>query len=265
MRLAPTTRYIVLAWAVSWVSVVVGCSPAAKTKSPEKTVAKPTPAVPLTPKQTASLHKTNSSSKTSSPSNINSSPDPGPYSYKSLHVNSEGGVLHITLGEPETNNPVADFTVQDKLIRPTHYRRWVHLGTRLAPNDKNPEADRPLFHNVYVHPKAFAQYRKNGTFPNDTIIVREIVSVGKSDPDAEGPFMGDFVGLEAAVKDAVRFKDEPGNWAYFDFGKKYPLAEIAEIQRADQCSECHKSRAGKTDFVFTRYYPALRAVSKTDE
>jgi hypothetical protein len=29
--------------------------------------------------------------------------------------------------------------------------------------------------------------------------------------------------LEVSIKDSKRFKDEPGHWAYFNFGTKYPL------------------------------------------
>lgn len=39
--------------------------------------------------------------------------------------------------------------------------------------------------------------------------------------------MGEFLGLEATVKSKQHFPDEPGNWAYFNFGHEYPLAKTA--------------------------------------
>ena len=29
--------------------------------------------------------------------------------------------------------------------------------------------------------------------------------------------------MDVSIKDSKRFKDEPGNWAYFTFGHKPPL------------------------------------------
>ena len=67
--------------------------------------------------------------------------------------------------------------------------------------------------------------------------------------------------LEAAIKDSKRFKDEPGYWAYFSFGHKYPLkAEVAKGAVAS-CNQCHADNAGKTDWVFSQYYPVLRAAA----
>ena len=36
--------------------------------------------------------------------------------------------------------------------------------------------------------------------------------------------MGEFIRLVVAMKDSKRFKDEPGYWAYFRFGREYLLA-----------------------------------------
>jgi hypothetical protein len=74
-----------------------------------------------------------------------------------------------------------------------------------------------------------------------------------------GYFQGEFAGLELKVKDAERFADEPGNWAYFSFGHhEEPYAETAEAFPTDSCNFCHEANA-ETDFIFTQYYPVLRA------
>lgn len=152
------------------------------------------------------------------------------------------------------------FTSDGKLQQPTGYREWVYVGTPLTPNDMNPpEAPFPEFHNVYIHPADYAEYRKSGKFPDGTVLVKELVSVGsKQAASGKGYFMGEFIGLEAAIKDSKRFSKEPGYWAYFSFGHKYPLAEAASKQPVATCNTCHQESAAE-DWVFSQYYPVLSA------
>ena len=74
----------------------------------------------------------------------------------------------------------------------------------------------------------------------------------------KGYFMGEFSGLEITIKDSRRFADEPGYWAYFSFGHSYPLADSAQAFPTAACNGCHAASAAD-DFVFTQYYPVLRA------
>ncbi len=152
------------------------------------------------------------------------------------------------------------FTADGKLVQPTGYREWVYVGTPLTPNDLNPpEAPFPEFHNVYIHPSDFAVYKKTGKFPNGTVLIKELVSVGsKQATSGKGYFMGEFIGLEAAVKDSKRFPDEPGYWGYFSFGHKYPLAKETSKQPVATCNGCHGANAAE-DWVFVQYYPVFRA------
>lgn len=71
--------------------------------------------------------------------------------------------------------------------------------------------------------------------------------------------MGEYSGLEAAIKDSRRFADQPGHWAYFTFGHVPPAqyAAAAAAQPVAACNACHAANADR-DFVFTRFYPALR-------
>ena len=56
------------------------------------------------------------------------------------------------------------------------------------------------------------------------MLVKDLASVGsKEPPSGKGYFEGDFNGMDLSIKDSKRFKDEPGNWAYFTFGHKPPL------------------------------------------
>ena len=155
------------------------------------------------------------------------------------------------------------FDDDGNLIRPEGYRLWVYIGTPITPNNENGgKASFPDFHNVYIHPDDFKHYKKTGKFQDGTILVKELVSVGSTRAvSGNGHFMGEFTGLEATIKDKKEFPDEPGNWAYFSFGHKYPLAKTAAAFDAASCNSCHATSAAD-DFVFTQYYPVLRAVKK---
>ncbi len=152
------------------------------------------------------------------------------------------------------------FTTAGELFRPRDYRSWVYVGTPHTPNDMNDgNAPFPEFHSVYIDPGSWEHYKNTGEFREGTVLVKELTSVGsKAATSGAGYFMGDFIGLEAAVKSKERFPDEPGNWAYFSFGHEYPLADTAKRFPSQACNACHAGSASD-DFVFTQYYPVLRA------
>jgi hypothetical protein len=161
------------------------------------------------------------------------------------------------------------FDDQGRALRPVDWRRWVYVGTPLTPNALNKgKAAFPEFHNVYVEPGAYDSYMKTGAWAEGTQIVKELVSVRKSDnaPDGSsvessgrGYFQGEFQGLELLVKEPQRFGKEPGGWGFFSFGHKpEPYDATATLLPVSACSGCHEGSAD-TDFVFTQYYPALRA------
>ena len=165
--------------------------------------------------------------------------------------------------EKDEAKPAVSYNEEGELIRPEGYREWLYVGTPLTPNDMNEgEAPFPEFHTVYMDPQSYAHYKKTGKFRDGTVLVKELISVGdKEATSGNGYFMGEFIGLEVALKDTKRFKDEPGNWAYFSFGHKYPLAKTAKAQKTASCNACHESSADQ-DYVFTQYYPVLRALKK---
>ena len=160
------------------------------------------------------------------------------------------------------------------LLQPKEFRAlWVYLGSPLTPNAMNDgAAGFPEYHNVYVEPSAFAHFSDTGEWPEGTQIVKELTTIYQNDNDAStgassevsgvGYQQGEFNGLELTVKDTTRFADQPGGWAYFSFGHHAPpYAETAAAFPAEACNACHEANAG-TDFVFTQFYPVLRAVQK---
>ncbi len=91
-------------------------------------------------------------------------------------------------------------------------------------------------------------------------MIKELSSVGsKKSPAGNGYNQGEFTGLETAIKDSKRFKDEPGNWAYFTFGHKYPLKAEVRKNAVASCNQCHQQNA--KDWVFSQHYPVLRAAA----
>ena len=164
--------------------------------------------------------------------------------------------------QPKAPAALVEFTADGKLKQPVGYRKWVYIGTPLTPNDMNDgEASFPEFHEVYMDPESFAHYEKTGKFRDGTVLIKELSSVGsKEAPSGKGYFQGEFTGLEAAIKDSKRFKDEPGNWGYFSFGHKYPLKAEVSKNTAAACNQCHQDNA-KEDWVFSQYYPVLRAAT----
>ena len=161
------------------------------------------------------------------------------------------------------------FEISDgELQRPSGYREWVYVGTPVTPNDmNNGKAAFPEHHNVYIDPESWAHWKKTGEFRDGTIMMKELVSVGsKAAVSGAGYFQGEFIGLEATIKSKDDFPDEPGNWAYFSFSTPdhKSLAETAKAFPAEACNACHAASAAD-DFVFTQYYPVLRAGKGTGE
>jgi mono/diheme cytochrome c family protein len=176
---------------------------------------------------------------------------------------TEGGALN---DRGSSNAHVARYTDDGQLIRPLGWRKWIYVGTPLTPHDMNDgKAAFPEFHNVYIDPESFATFERTGEFPNGTQLVKELALVGsKKAVSGNGYFMGDFAGLEVAIKDTVRFKDEPGGWAYFSFGHKAEYEKTAKAFPAASCNACHAASAD-TDFVFTQYYPVLLEAMPTEK
>lgn len=163
----------------------------------------------------------------------------------------------------------ANFTADGKAKRPANWRRWIYVGSPLTPNGLNGgAAPFPEFHNVYVEPTAFRHYERTGEWPEGTQIAKELVLV-RQNGNAEngstaevsgvGYQQGEFAGLELAVKDKKRFPNMAGGWAYFSFGHKAePYEETAAAFPEEACNACHAASA-ETDFVFTQFYPVIRA------
>ncbi len=184
------------------------------------------------------------------------------------------GVVAVSSLPRNTSSVAADaqhstavFDSDDKLKLPTGYRRWVFVGAPLTPNGlNNGKAGFPEYHHVYVEVKNLDVYLKTGSFPEGTVIVKELTRVldptfpdgSRAEPSGRGYFNGEYNGLDVTVKDSKRFANTNG-WGFFNFGHHpLPYAVSAKEASAAECASCHAAFVAKTDMTWVQFYPMLR-------
>lgn len=169
-------------------------------------------------------------------------------------------LLSATTGQAAAGSGFSPYVDENGAIsRPEGYRTaWAHLGSWVVPDDSAPGAG---FHDVYTRPESVEAYRKNGTFPDGTVLVKEIRGV-KSDDLTTGraSWAGEPAVWFVMIKDAEGRFPENGNWGngwgWALFKSDAPAKNVSTDFRKD-CIGCHLP-AEKTDWVFTMGYPTLR-------
>lgn len=161
----------------------------------------------------------------------------------------------------------AQYTPDGKMKIPTGYREWVFLGAPVTPNALNGgKANFPEFHNVYVDRSNFEAYQKTGTFPEGTVLVKELVLLQKpSFPDGSqqeasgrGYQEGEFNCMDVSVKDTKKYA-ESNSWGYYTFGHHpEPCEATAAKSSVAECAGCHLANVAKTDMTWVQFYPVLR-------
>jgi hypothetical protein len=161
----------------------------------------------------------------------------------------------------------AQFDSDGKMKRPTGYRSWVFVGAPLTPNAlNNGKANFPEYHHVYIEKRNVEAYLKTGSFPEGTVIVKELTRVlnpsfpdgSRTEPSGRGYFNGEYNGMDVTVKDSKRFA-KTNNWGFFNFGHHaWPLEETSTEASAGECAGCHIANVAKTDMTWIQFYPLLR-------
>jgi hypothetical protein len=161
----------------------------------------------------------------------------------------------------------AVFDSDGKLQLPTGFRKWVFVGAPLTPNGLNSgKAGFPEYHNVYVEAKNVDVYLKTGSFPEGTVIVKELTRVlsptfpdgSRTEPSGRGFFNGEYNGIDLTVKDSKRFAKTNG-WGFFTYGHHpLPYAKTAAESSVAECAGCHIANVAKTDMTWVQFYPLLR-------
>src|ERR1700747_937101 len=173
----------------------------------------------------------------------------------------------------QTQQSAAVFNADGTIQLPTGFRKWVFVGAPLTPNGlNNGKAGFPEYHHVYIEQKNVDAYLKTGSFPEGTVIVKELTRVldptfpdgSRTEPSGRGFFNGEFNGIDVTVKDSTRFAKTNG-WGFFTFGHHpLPYAESAAESSVTQCAGCHLANVAKTDMTWIQFYPLLRDKDKTN-
>jgi hypothetical protein len=167
--------------------------------------------------------------------------------------------------QPQGSTPV--FDSKGNMELPTGFRKWVFVGAPLTPNGlNNGKAGFPEYHNVYVEAKNVDVYLKTGSFPEGTVIIKELTRVlaptfpdgSRTEPSGRGFFNGEYNGIDATVKDSKRFPNTNG-WGFFTYGHHpLPYAKSAAESSKAECAGCHIANVAKTDMTWVQFYPLLR-------
>src|ERR1700751_3113259 len=173
----------------------------------------------------------------------------------------------VMAAQSEQSSAVFDSDGRLKLPDPSTFRRWVFVGAPLTPNGlNNGKANFPEYHHVYVEAKNVDAYLKTGSFPEGTVIVKELTRVlnptfpdgSRQEPSGRGYFNGEYNGIDVTVKDSKRFAKTNG-WGFFTFGHHpEPYAQTAAEAPSTECAFCHQAYVAKTDMTWIQFYPLLR-------
>src|SRR6516164_2373132 len=149
-----------------------------------------------------------------------------------------------------------EYTSSDEFILPKNFHEWVYVGSPLTPNALNGgQAGFPEYHNVYIEPCSYEQYKKTYVFPEGTILFKELQLTlppaefpdgSRNEPSGRGYFPGAFNGADVTVKDTKRFADTHG-WGYFNFNYHEPKAPTAKVMPLQECAYCHIASAKKDE------------------
>lgn len=169
------------------------------------------------------------------------------------------------------------YNTNGELLPPVGFETWVFVGSNFGMAYKQglsamtaleaARADKPLFHNVYINPEAYAHFLATREFPEPTILVMEKFAAADKEPRdvlTSGVFNGERVGLEVAVKNSRRPDGRPTPWAYYNLTDPADPSKLRASAPAfaDQiCANCHRQHASM-DNVWVQFYPTLRKLIK---
>src|SRR6201982_356783 len=147
--------------------------------------------------------------------------------------------------QSEQTSAVFDSDGKLQVPDPHVFRRWVFVGAPLTPNGLNDgKANFPEYHHVYIEQQNVDAYLKAGSFPEGTVIVKELTRVlnptfpdgSRTEPSGRGYFNGEYNGIDETVKDSKRFAKTNG-WGFFTFGHHpEPYAATAAEMPATTCA-----------------------------
>jgi hypothetical protein len=177
-----------------------------------------------------------------------------------LLVSIAGFVSETSNAEAYSEKEVAVADAKGSLQVPGDYRtQYQFLGTWSVANDQGPGAKQ--LHEVYASPGAVEAYRKDGHFPDGSILVKEVYKAATesmttgtvSHPDK-------LAGWFVMVKDSKNSYPENKlwgdgwGWAWFDADRPQ---KTTTVDYKNDCISCHIP-AKSSDWVYVNGYPSLR-------
>lgn len=170
------------------------------------------------------------------------------------------------------DKPGAAVDASGKLRVPDGYRTTYNfLGTWAVAKDQGAGSEE--LHVVYASPGTIDAYRKNGSFPDGTVLVKEVY-VAATEPMTTGTVSHSekLRGWFVMVRDAKgRYPQgdtwgDGWGWAWFDDGKptvasrNLPMKSgvpMPTFNYKQNCLACH-TPAKATEWIFTQGYPPLK-------
>jgi hypothetical protein len=145
-----------------------------------------------------------------------------------------------------------------RMVYPAHYREWLFLTSGLDMNYSDGAAmpGHSMFDNVFVNPEAYREFLRTGTWPDHTILVKEMHGAAeKGSINKHGKFQTEeLMAVEVHVKDSEHL---PGGWGFFEFDGSEPARPIPV---AASCYSCHQQH-GAVDTTFVQFYPTLLPIA----
>jgi hypothetical protein len=178
-------------------------------------------------------------------------------------ANALGALLPAQSDAPPARNvdSFSPYVTKDGGIsRPTNYREaFLHLGSwAVATKPGKPVNE---MHNVYARPEDVQAYRRDGKFPDGSVLVKDVTHVDSAKlTTGESHWTSDIKIWFVMIKDSKgRFPDNDlwgDGWGWALFEAKEPARNVATDYKTD-CKLCHVP-ARKDDWVYIRGYPVLK-------
>lgn len=143
---------------------------------------------------------------------------------------------------------------------PPDYREWIYLSSGLdmtytsTKTEAKPPDHESQFDNVFVNPRSYASFKRDGKWPDETVFVLENREALKNASiNQAGRTQGEkIVGVELHVK-------ENASWSFYELeadGKEHL------IPRPAGCYTCHEAHAA-VDTTFVQFYPTLLPLAES--
>ena len=165
---------------------------------------------------------------------------------------------------PKADDLSSYVTKEGDISLPADYReKFLHLGTWAVATKPGKPVDE--LHGVYARPEDVQAFRRDGKFPDGTVLVKDVTRVGSDKlTTGQATWATDIKIWFVMIKDAKgRFPKNDlwgDGWGWVLFEAKDPKRNVATNFKTD-CKICHIP-AKKDDWVYVRGYPVLAKPTK---